>query len=160
MSEGFDFEKIYLSYWEKVYRLCMAYVNDDATACDLAQESFILVWEGLPKFRGESNIGTWIFRITTNYCLRQIEKERRMPKTALPVQLPEELVPDRSREVELLYGFISELPETDRIIISLELEDIKQSEIAQITGFSEDNIRVKIHRIKKKLRQKFKEYGY
>jgi RNA polymerase sigma-70 factor (ECF subfamily) len=60
----------------------------------------------------------------------------------------------------MLYKFISELPETERIIISLELEEVKQAEIAQITGLSESNIRVKIHRIKEKLTQKFKNNGY
>jgi RNA polymerase sigma-70 factor (ECF subfamily) len=48
-------------------------------------------------------------------------------------------------------------PDYPRIIISLELENIKQSEIAIIVGLSEVNIRVKIHRIKEKLTQKFKE---
>jgi RNA polymerase sigma-70 factor (ECF subfamily) len=57
-----------------------------------------------------------------------------------------------------LYQFISALPETERIIISLELEAIKQTEIAQIVGLSEANVRVKIHRIKEKLTQKFKEH--
>lgn len=60
----------------------------------------------------------------------------------------------------MLYQLISELPETDRIIISLELEEVKQAEIAQIVGLSEANIRVKIHRIKEKLTQKFKQNGY
>jgi RNA polymerase sigma-70 factor (ECF subfamily) len=60
-------------------------------------------------------------------------------------------------QIQFLYKCISELPETDRIIISLELENIKQSEIAIIVGLSEVNIRVKIHRIKEKLTQKFKE---
>ena len=62
-------------------------------------------------------------------------------------------------QIQLLYKFISELSETDRIIISLELENIKQAEIANIVGLSEANIRVKIHRIKEKLTQKFKENG-
>ena len=48
----------------------------------------------------------------------------------------------------------------DRIIISLEMEDIKQAEIARITGLSEANIRVRVHRIKEKLSKKFAENGY
>lgn len=160
MAEIVDFEKIFLSYWDKVFRLCMGYANDEATARDLAQESFILVWENLANFREEAGIGTWIFRIASNHCLRQIERDRKVIKTELPLQMPEEAVPDRSREVKLLHKFISELPETERIVISLELEEIKQSEIAQITGLSEENVRVKIHRIKKRLTQRFKENGY
>jgi len=60
--------------------------------------------------------------------------------------------------IRLLYRFISELAETDRVIISLELEDLKQAEIASIVGFSETNVRVRVHRIKEKLSQKFKDH--
>ncbi|WP_250253821.1 RNA polymerase sigma factor [Chryseobacterium sp. Marseille-Q3244] len=154
------FEDIYELYWQKIFRLCMGYVNDTDLAQDLAQETFIIVWQQLPKFRNESSIGTWIFRIASNNCLRQIEKEKRFSKTDLPVNLEEKKQESMEPQIQLLYQFISELPETDRIIISLELEEVKQAEIAQITGLSESNIRVKIHRIKEKLTQKFKHNGY
>jgi len=60
------------------------YLNDPAHAQDVAQETFITVWEKLPEFRNESAIGTWIFRIASNQCLRQIEKEKRMPGHRCP----------------------------------------------------------------------------
>lgn len=154
------FEDIYEFYWQKIFRLCMGYVNDTAAAQDLAQETFIIVWQQLPKFRNESSVGTWIFRIASNNCLRQIEKEKRFSKTDLPVNLEEKKQESMEPQIQMLYKFISELPETERIIISLELEEVKQAEIAQITGLSESNIRVKIHRIKEKLTQKFKNNGY
>lgn len=154
-----EFENIYQLYWQKIFRLCMGYVNDFELAQDLAQETFIIVWQQLPKFRNESNIGTWIFRIASNTCLRQIEKEKRIVKTDLPLHLKEEIHESIEPQLQLLYKFISELSETDRIIISLELEGIKQAEIAIIVGLSEANIRVKIHRIKEKLTLKFKEHG-
>lgn len=154
------FEDIYELYWQKIFRLCMGYVNDSDLAQDLAQETFIIVWQQLPKFRNESSIGTWIFRIASNNCLRQIEKEKKFSKADLPINLEEKKQESMEPQIQLLYQFISELPETDRIIISLELEEVKQAEIAQITGLSEANIRVKIHRIKEKLTQKFKNNGY
>ncbi|RXM52543.1 MULTISPECIES: RNA polymerase sigma factor [unclassified Chryseobacterium] len=154
------FEDIYELYWQKIFRLCMGYVNDTDLAQDLAQETFIIVWQQLPKFRNESSIGTWIFRIASNNCLRQIEKEKRFSKTDLPINLEEKKQESMEPQIQMLYQYISELPETDRIIISLELEEVKQAEIAQITGLSESNIRVKIHRIKEKLTQKFKNNGY
>lgn len=152
-----EFEEIYKTYWQKIFRLCMGYVNNDQIAQDMAQETFIIVWKQLPKFRNEANIGTWIFRIASNYCLRHIEKEKRHPKVEMPFDLKEEKQENIEPQIQLLYQFISELPESDRIIISLELEDVKQGEIAVITGLSEGNVRVKIHRIKEKLNQKFKE---
>lgn len=154
------FEEIYELYWQKIFRLCMGYVNDTELAQDLAQETFIIVWQQLPKFRNESSVGTWIFRIASNNCLRQIEKEKKFAKTDLPINLEEKKQESMEPQIQMLYQFISELPETDRIIISLELEEVKQAEIAHIVGLSESNIRVKIHRIKEKLTQKFKENGY
>ncbi|MDR6463382.1 MULTISPECIES: RNA polymerase sigma factor [Chryseobacterium] len=154
------FEEIYELYWQRIFRLCMGYVNDTDLAQDLAQETFIIVWQQLPKFRNESSVGTWIFRIASNNCLRQIEKEKKFTKTDLPVNLEEKKQESMEPQIQMLYQFISELPETDRIIISLELEEVKQAEIAHIVGLSESNIRVKIHRIKEKLTQKFRENGF
>jgi RNA polymerase sigma-70 factor (ECF subfamily) len=151
------FEEIYEAYWSKIYRLCMGYVNDAEWAKDIAQETFITVWQQLPKFRNESAIGTWIFRIASNNCLRQLEKSNRMPKGEIPVQLIDKVEPGMEENIRLLYKYISELSETDRIIILLELEDVKQNEIATIVGLSETNIRVKVHRIKEKLLKKFKQ---
>lgn len=155
-----DFETIYNTYWQKVFRLCMGYVNDADTAKDLAQETFIKVWKQLPRFRNESSIGTWIFRIASNTCLRQIQKENKMPKSELPIEIRNEVLETNiEKDIQFLYQYISELQEIERIIISLELEDINQKEIAEIVGLSEVNVRVKIHRIKEKLTQKFNKNG-
>ena len=135
-----SFDIIYKKYWDRIFRLCMGYVNDYAIAQDMAQETFISVWHNLSSFRQEADIGTWIYRIATNICLRQIEK-------------------DMEPDIQLLYKFIAELQEIDRIIISLELEDVNQDQIAQIVGLSKNNVRVKIHRIKIQLTQKFKAHG-
>lgn len=154
-----EFEEVYKTYWDRIFRLCMGFVNDYDIAQDLAQENFIIVWQKLETFRNESSIGTWIFRIASNNCLRQLEKEKRFQKSDLPIHLTEEKHQSLEPQIQFLYKCIAELPETERIIISLELEEVKQAEIAKIVGLSEANIRVKIHRIKEKLTQKFKENG-
>lgn len=138
----------------------MGYVNDSAWAQDLAQETFIIVWKQLPAFRQEASPGTWIFRIAVNLCLRQLKKEKRIPQGKLPGQVQEEEAVNQEPQVAFLYQCIAELPETDRIIISLELENVKQAEIAAITGLSEGNIRIRIHRIKERLSKKFKDHEY
>lgn len=133
----------------------MGYTNDYEIARDMTQETFIKVWEQLPKFRNEAKISTWVYRIATNNCLRQIEKENRFRKSEIPKDLQEVKQENIEPQIQFLYKCISELPETDRIIISLELENMKQAEIAGIVGLSEANIRVRIHRIKEKLTEKF-----
>ena len=54
--EIMEFEQLYKSYWEKVFRLCLSYVNDYNIAQDIAQETFIIIWEKLHTFRNEVNI--------------------------------------------------------------------------------------------------------
>ncbi len=60
-------------------------------------------------------------------------------------------------QIKLLHQYISELTKIERIIIALELEDVNQSQIAEIVGITPTNVRVKIHRIKEKLTKKFKQ---
>ena len=152
------FEEIYKEFWQKVYRICLGYVNDPDWAKDIAQETFITVFQQLSNFRNQSSIGTWIYRIAANHCLRQIERNNKLTKTSFPIEIAEEEQTDVEGKIAYLYKSISELPELDRIIISLELENVKQAEIAFIVGLSEANVRVKIHRIKEKLTQKFNRY--
>lgn len=152
------FEEIYNTYKDKIFRVCMGYVNDSDWAKDITQETFIAVWQQLPKFRNEASIGTWIFRIASNNCLRQIEKQNRMPKSGMPAQVEEKTERTDEGKIKFLFHAIAELNEIDRLIISLELENVKQAEIAEIIGISEASVRVKIHRIKEKLKQKFKNY--
>lgn len=153
------FEKIYQQYWQKVFRLCMGYVNDRDLAKDLAQETFIIVLNKLSEFRNEAKIGTWIFRIASNICLRQIERQKRYLRGELPINLAEEKGPEIEPKINFLYQCIAELAELDRIIISLELENVKQKDIAAIVGLSSGNVRVRIHRIKQTLKTKFKNHG-
>ena len=137
----------------------MAYINDHEQARDLTQETFIAVWQNLSSFRNESNISTWIFRIATNNCLRAIEKKKRITITGLPLDMPVIHEETKEEKLNFLYKCIAELEETERIIISLVLEDLPQAEIASVLGLSEVNTRVKIHRIKEKLSGKFKRHG-
>jgi RNA polymerase sigma-70 factor, ECF subfamily len=154
------FEELYERYWQGIYRLCMGYVNSPDIAKDMAQETFITVWEKLPQFRNESAVSTWIYRIAVNKCLRQIEKDKRYPTTEMPKEMVINQPESTDAKVNFLCSCIAELPETERLIISLELENVKQAEIAEIIGISESNVRVKIHRIKEKLTQKFKSYEH
>lgn len=150
------FEEIYNRYAPQIFRVCLGYTNDADQARDLVQETFISVWKNLPGFKGGSQISTWIFRIATNHCLRALEVSKRMPGAELPINLAETFEEPQEDKLNFLYRCIAELEETDRIIISLELEGLPQAEIAAVVGLSNGNVRVKIHRIKEKLAQKFK----
>lgn len=152
------FDTIYQTYWNKIFRLCRGYLGDDDWAKDVAQDTFVSVYDNLSKFRQESAVSTWVYRIAVNHCLRQLEKNKRLAKTDVQDNLADHSETRNDAQIDLLYRLIGELKEIDRIIISLELEDVKQAEIASVTGLSESNVRVRIHRIKEQLSQKFKKY--
>ncbi|MBB3700999.1 sigma-70 family RNA polymerase sigma factor [Flammeovirga yaeyamensis] len=155
------FEEIYQNYWQKVFRLAMGYVNDHDLAKDLTQDVFIIVYQKLSTFNKQSSIGTWIFRIASNTCLRSVEKRQKQQTTDLPQDLSSsENQFEDNDQIKFLYQCISTLSEIDRLIISLELEEVPQNEIAEIVGISNGNVRTKIHRIKEKLNKKMLRYEY
>jgi RNA polymerase sigma-70 factor, ECF subfamily len=156
------FDALYQAYQPRVYRLCRGYVGDAAWAQDLVQEIFVSVWRALPGFRHEAAVSTWIFRIATNTCLRQLQRAKKHATVDLPDHLSETLAaeaPAEDERVALLYRAIGSLSETDRILISLLLEDLPYPDIATVLGISEGNVRVRIHRAKEKLTAQLATYG-
>lgn len=153
-----DFDEIYKIYSAKIFRVCLGYFNDYDLSKEITQETFIAVWEHLAQFENRSSIGTWIYRIATNKCLRHIQNKKSHPTSEFPSNL-KYVEPGFEKEEKLskLNQYISELPKLEKIIITLSLENVPQEKIAKIVGISHTNIRVKIHRIKEKLTQKFKE---
>lgn len=154
-----EFEQIYNTYMTKIFRLCLGYINDEEHARDLTQETFIAVWQNLNSFKNQSDIGTWIYKIATNICLRRIEVEKRLKTTPMPANCNPVVETDQAKEERHKYlrDCIAELSEVDRLIIGLFLEGIPQERIAEIMGISHSNVRVKVHRIKEVLTQKMKK---
>jgi len=154
-----DFEPIYKKYSPKIYRLCLGYINDPDLAKDMTQETFIAVWQHLDSFREASKIGTWIYKIASNKCLRQLEVENKVAKVSIPLDLQDETAQTTDERQVFLRRCIAELPELERLLIGLYLEGVKQDDIAEIIGVSHNNVRVKIHRIKEVLTKKFSNHG-
>jgi RNA polymerase sigma factor (sigma-70 family) len=155
-----QFKDIYSKYSQKVHRLCLGYTGDTMQADDLLQEVFIKVWENLEKFRGESQMSTWIYRIAVNTCLLHLRSNKKQTKVNVEdfgSKISDE-TNEKEAQIQLLYKCISELNETDRLIITLLLEEVPYPEIAEVTSISEGNLRVKIHRIKQQLSTIYSKY--
>lgn len=155
------FKKLFDENSKKIFNLCYGYTGDSDMANDLMQETFIKVWQHLEKFRNESQLSTWIYRIAVNTCLSHIRTAKRRPTDELNDQIIEnytEEVSHKQEQVALLYKSIAQLDENERIIITLVLDEMPYPEIAQIAGVSEGNLRVKIHRIKHKLTEIYNKY--
>ena len=158
-----DSENIFKSIMEKnqdrIYRICCYYVSSKEDRKDLYQEVFQNIWRGLNHFRGDSAVSTWIFRITVNTALTFITKKKKEKKRMkeysnfLSSNEDNQKVEDKYKEINILHGAIAQLPVVDMIIMSLVLEDTNSKEIAKISGLTETNVRVRIHRAKAKLKE-------
>ncbi len=155
------FKDIFEANSKKIYHLCYGYTNDEDAANDLLQETFLKVWQNLAKFREQSQISTWIYRIAVNTCLTYLKKEKRQNKEELTPNIAEsraEEVSDKQEQISLLYTCIAKLEENERLIITMVMDEIPYPQIAEIAGISDGNLRVKIHRIKQKLTELYNQY--
>lgn len=149
-----NFKELFQKNSRKIYHLCYGYTGDEDSANDLMQETFMKVWQNLEKFRNQALISTWIYRIAVNTCLSYLRVEKRQAKDELTDTIIEnktEEISDKNEQIASLYKCISQLEENERILITMVLDEIPYHEIAQISGISDGNLRVKIHRIKQKL---------
>ena len=161
MKQQQEFTELYEVYSPGILKLCMGYTGDRAQAEDLLQEVFLSVWNNMHKFRQEASWKTWIYRIAVNTSLTYLRK-RKLKTVDIedhPVALLQEEKSNREQEIQLLYTCISKLPEADRLLISMVLEDQSYEEIAAVVDISVNNLRVKIHRIKKQLTEIYNQYA-
>jgi RNA polymerase sigma factor (sigma-70 family) len=155
------FKEIFEANSKKIYHLCFGYTGDDAAANDLLQETFLKVWQNLDKFRNQSMISTWIYRIAVNTCLTYLKKEKRQAKEELTpniIESKEDLISEKQEQIKTLYQCIALLDENERLIITMVMDEVPYAEIAEISGISEGNLRVKIHRIKHKLTELYNKH--
>lgn len=153
------FEEIYERNKGRIYKLCLGYAGDHDVAKDLMQDTFVKVWNHLDKFRNDAAVSTWIYRIAVNTCLGYLRTAKNKPSEALNdyiIETKQEEKIDTDIKVQLLYKSISKLEENDRLIITMVLDDVAYGDIASISGITEGNLRVRIHRIKLKLTEIYK----
>jgi RNA polymerase sigma-70 factor (ECF subfamily) len=150
------FETIYHQHKPMVLQMCLGFVKgDDDIANDLLQEVFISVWKNLEKFKGASTYKTWIYRITVNTCLQYIKKEKRERTDPIYGIEKQDITINndniKNPNIKRLYIAIGQLKKIDRLIIMMVLENQDYDSISEIIGIKPTNVRVKIHRIKKRL---------
>lgn len=150
------FKTLHSQYHGMVLNLCRGFMKGDVEmACDLVQDVFINVWNALPKYRGEASYKTWIYRITVNTCLLQIRKDKNIFKVPIEAAFHATETGANTPQTEneqILYRAIGRLDEVERLIIMMVLEEVEYEEISRIIGITENNLRVKIHRIRTKLK--------
>ena len=141
-----------------LYKVCRLYCFSVADRQDLFQEIVLQLWRSYPGFRGEARISTWLYRIALNTAISGLRKKRGLVTTVEPDRLPTELQEfqypaEMEEQVQQLYAAIDKLTEVEKALTMLYLDDKSYNEMEQILGISQNNLRVKMNRIREKLRK-------
>lgn len=154
-------ENIFLTALEenqqRLLRVCSVYARDEDDKKDLFQEALINIWQSMPSFEARSSISTWMFRVTLNVCMRLQMKQAKRSEQFRKIDIAIENMAEQSGNhdeidrVTKLRSCIQKLNDADKAVTTLFLEDLSYKEISEITGLTENNVAVKIKRIKAKL---------
>lgn len=158
------FEELIRQYEKKVYTLCFRMCGNSEDAEEAAQDAFLALWRGIDRFRQESSLSTWIYRLATNAC---IDTLRRRKKQSGSVSLddeelfvdavdtspqPQETVEHREAQ-KLLQEDLSALPEEYRkVLILREIEGLSYTEIAESASIELGTVKSRISRGRSLLR--------
>ena len=158
------FEELIRQYEKKVYSLCFRMCGNSEDAEEAAQDAFLALWRGIDRFRQESSLSTWIYRLATNAC---IDTLRRRKKQSGSVSLddeelfvdavdtspqPQETV-ERREAQKLLQEGLSALPEEYRkVLILREIEGLSYTEIAESASIELGTVKSRISRGRSLLR--------
>lgn len=148
---------VMLTYKHLVHTVCMRVLRHREDAEEATQDAFVKAFQNLAAFQGGSKLGTWLYSIAYRTALSKLRS--RKPTTSTTDEVPTQFlaVPgedrtealDRKRALDLA---LAELPEEDSTIVTLfYLHEQSVEEIVTITGLTASNVKVKLHRSRKRM---------
>jgi RNA polymerase sigma factor (sigma-70 family) len=161
---------------QKVFGTCISFVPNKEDAEDIAQDVFVEVFKSINKFKGDSKLSTWIYRITTNKCLEFIRRKNTKKRFAFLQSITGNAIPfDKTnyftemnhpgillenKELNTtLFKAINSLPESQRIVFTLHKIDGKSyQEVTEITKKSLSSVESIMFRAKKNLQSLLETY--
>ncbi len=147
-------------------------MKNQEEAEDMSQEVFIHVYQNIDKFKGESLISTWIYRIAVNKCLEEMRKKRRQKRAAYLEDIADPVIQNRipdfyhpgialenQQRAAILFKAIEQLPEQQQVAFTLaKVEFLSYEEISEVMEKSISSIESLIHRAKQNLQRILKVY--
>lgn len=170
------FKEVVDTFRKNVYHTCFGFVHNKQDAEDIAQDVFIEVHRSVSRFRGDSKLSTWIYRICVNKSLNHLRKYKNS-KLLYPVELLFHGVKDEDSRIafvepsahedsierkemkRVLHSAIDSLPENQRVAFTLsKFDDLSYNEIAEVMDISLSAVESLIHRAKLGLQKKLLKY--
>jgi RNA polymerase sigma-70 factor (ECF subfamily) len=164
------FDELVRRTYVDTYTLAVRLTANEEDARDVVQEAYLRAWKGIKRFRGDAQFSTWLYRITANAAYTLVQKRRRRRTEPLetvdePVEAAVSAQPEAAAEsallLEQLSAAVAELPPKLRAIVVLkDVYGLSHEDIAEELGISIAAAKVRLHRARKKLRDRlFEEQG-
>ncbi|MCA1584886.1 MAG: RNA polymerase sigma factor [Acidobacteria bacterium] len=159
-GDGAAFEELYKQHASRLYNLAFRMAGSTQDADDLLQDIFLLAYRKLASFRGESSLGTWLYRLAMNHCLDVLRsRQARMnhhtdsldDDDSVPVASPAPALGAVSRiDLERAIG---QLPRACRAAFLLhDVEGFGHNEVASLLGISEGTSKSQVHKARLRIR--------
>ncbi len=139
-----------------IHKMCRLYQNSKEDQEDLFQEIVFQLWKSVSTFSGKAKFSSWMYRVALNTAIGSFRKNK--PNIIIASALPDkpEVHQESEEQREQLFVALKKLNDADKALIALYLEDLSYEEISEITGITENNVGVKLNRIKNKIQQLLK----
>ena len=166
------FKEIVFENQDYVFNTCLGFMKNVEEAEDMAQEVFIHVHQNISKFKGQSKLSTWIYRVAINKCLEEIRKRGRQKRSANLVDISDSSVYNRVADFQhpgieienqeraaILFNAIEKLPDSQRIAFTLcKMEQLSYEEISKVMEKSISSVESLLFRARKNLQQLLTHY--
>jgi RNA polymerase sigma-70 factor (ECF subfamily) len=149
------FQEIFQSHRDPVFALCCRLCGNSALAEDAVQETFVEVYKGLPLFRGEASLATWIYRVAMRTALRLRARARPTADAAIdatPAAPDPEAALAARDDMRVVQAALDALPAEQRVVVALfSIDGLSHGEIAAILGVPEGTVWSRLHKGRKAL---------
>lgn len=168
------FRQLVLQYQDKIFNTCISLVKNAEDADDLTQEVFIEIFRSIHKFREDSLLSTWIYRIAVNKSLEHLRRMKRKRRAGILTWFNKEnrevsndavdfnhpgVQVENEEQSRILFRAVEKLPESQKIAFTLhKLEGLSYEQIAAVMQKTLSSVESLMHRAKSNLKKELYEY--
>jgi len=156
-----EFWDIYYQYYERVRKFILTIIKDEWVADDIIQETFARIQRNFNQLKDPAKISAWIFRIAYNLCQDHFRRRKKSATTDNQIEAQTEIFTEplfhkqleQHQMGECVQAEMNRLPESLRtVLVMFDVLELSQKEIAEILEITLENVKVRLHRARKKLK--------
>lgn len=146
------FDEVMREHESRIFAVCLRMLGDREQALDATQDTFLTVFRKSSQFRGDSSLGTWMYRIAVNTCYDHLRRRSRKPTSPLPDHLEvadpsaEDALASAGMRPEIAGALALVPPEFRAAMVLCDIEGMATADAAEVLGVATGTIKSRLHR--------------